>query len=96
MIRASFFDAQATNTGQHAARVVTVIQSQPSWVLRAALTVAFLTLTAILLVVVVPAMLLAAVIFLVLAFVRRVWLSLRGVIGLDRAGRRNVRVIVRE
>lgn len=95
MIRASFFDAQATNTGQHAARVVTVIQSQPSWVLRAALTVAFLTLTAILLVVVVPAMLLAAVVFLVLAILRRSWVALRRALGMDRSGRRNVRVITR-
>ena len=95
MIRASFFDAQATNTGQQAARVVTVIQSQPSWVLRAALTVAFLTLTAILLVVVVPAMLLAAVVFLVLAVLRRGWVALRIALGMDRSGRRNVRVITR-
>lgn len=95
MIRASFFDAQATNTGQQAARVVTVIQSQPSWVLRAALTVAFLTLTAILLVVVVPAMLLAAVVFLVLAILRRSWVALRRALGMDRSGRRNVRVITR-
>ena len=96
MTRFSFIDAQATNTGQQAARVVTVIQNQPSWVIRAALTVAFLTLTAILLVVVIPAILVAAVIFLVLAFVRRCWLSLRGALGLNRAGRRNVRVIVRD
>lgn len=95
MIRASFFDAQATNTGQQAARVVTVIQSQPSWVLRAALTVAFLTLTAILLVVVIPAMLLAAVVFLVLVILRRGWVALRRALGMDRSGRRNVRVITR-
>ena len=96
MTRASIFNSQATNTGQRAARVVTVIQSQPSWVLRAALTVAFLTVTAVLLVLVVPAVLVASVLFLVLTACRRLWLSLRGAIGLDRTGRRNVRVIVRE
>ncbi|MFG0242630.1 MAG: hypothetical protein ACF8R9_07605 [Phycisphaerales bacterium JB054] len=96
MIRASFFNAQASNTGQQAARVVTVIQSQPSWVLRAALTVAFLTLTGILLVVVIPAVLIATVLFLALALCRRVWLSLRSALGIDRTGRRNVRVIVRD
>jgi hypothetical protein len=95
MTRFSFIDAQAAGTGQRAARVVTVIQQQPSWIIRAALTVAFLMVTAILLVVVIPAMLLAVVVFTILVLLRRVWVFARTGLGFDRSGRRNVRVVAR-
>lgn len=96
MMRFTVFNEQTAGAGQRAARVVSVIQQQPSWITRAALSVAFLVVTAILLVIVVPAMLLAAVLFIVLMTARRLWLGIRQSLGFDRSGRRNVRVITRE
>ncbi|MDQ7014298.1 MAG: hypothetical protein Q9O74_10430 [Planctomycetota bacterium] len=95
MMRFSVFSEQTTRSGQRAARVVSVIREQPSWITRVAFTVAFLTLTAILLVVVLPMVILAGLVFVVLVLVRRGWMALRRGLGFDRAGRHNVRVISR-
>ncbi len=94
-MRFSVFSEQTTRSGQQAARVVSVIRAQPSWITRAAFTVAFLTLTVLLVVVVLPVVILAGLVVVVLVLVRRVWMALRRVLGFDRAGRRNVRVISR-
>lgn len=95
MVRFSFINEQSTRTGRHAARVVRVIQEQPSWVTRAAFTAAFMTLTVLLVLVVLPVLVFAALIFVVLVLVRHGWIALRRLFGFDRTGRRNVRVIVR-
>lgn len=77
-------------------RVFTVISQQPSWITRAALMVAFAVFTGVVLLLVVPAMVLAAAVFIVLLLARRGWLWVRSLFGMERAGRRNVRVIVRQ
>lgn len=77
-------------------RVFTVIGRQPSWITRAALAVGFLIFTGVVVLLVVPALLLAALVFFALVLARRAWLRVRALFGADGSGRRNVRVIVRE
>lgn len=86
---------QAARSGEGAARVFTVVQSQPSWVTRIALTAAAIVVSAIVLLLVVPAVLIGAVIFLILAGGRSLIARTRGLLGLSRGGRKNVRVVVR-
>lgn len=96
MFRFDVLNEQTARTGERAARVVTVIREQPSWITRVALAVAALTFTAVLLLLVIPAMLLATVVFVVLGLGFRAWVWCRSLFGLDRSGRENVRVMTRQ
>lgn len=79
-------------------RVYGFVARQPSWVVRAALTVAMLVLVAVVLLLIVPAIILGVAAFILFALVartRRLFGGLRSPNGsLD--GRRNVRVIMRQ
>lgn len=86
----------ARSGGSGAGRVFAVVQQQPSWMVRVAFGVAVLVFTGIVLLLVVPALIIAAVVFFVLAMVRRAWLWVRGLFGLERSGRRHVRVMTRQ
>lgn len=78
-----------------AGRVFEVVQRQPSWVSRAALTAALVVFSGVVLLLVVPAVVIATAVFLVLAAASALAAWARGLLGLQRSGRRNVRVIVR-
>ncbi len=86
----------ARSGGSGAGRVFAVVQQQPSWMVRVAFGVGMLVFTGVILLLVVPALILGAVVFFVLAMVRRAWLWVRGLFGFERSGRRHVRVISRE
>lgn len=84
----------STSTSQ----VYGFVLRQPSWVVRAALTVAMFVLVAVVVLLIVPAIVIGIAAFILFALIARVrrWLSgMRSPNGsLD--GRRNVRVIVRQ
>lgn len=86
---------RAARSGQGATRVFTVVQSQPSWITRFALTVGLLVFTGVLLILVIPALLLATAVFLVLALISGGLRRLRSLFGADDTGRRNVRIVAR-
>lgn len=88
-------DQAARSGGTGATRLYTVVSRQPSWITRAALSVALLAFTGVVLLLVVPALALAAIVFFALLLLRRSWLWVRSILGLGRSGRQNVRVIVR-
>jgi hypothetical protein len=96
MFRFETFEEHASGTGRQTARVFTVIRRQPSWIARVAFTVAALTIVAVLAVIVLPAVVLATIVFVALALALRAWAWCRGLFGIDRAGRRNVRIVVRD
>lgn len=80
-----------------AVRTAFFVARQPSWVLKAALFAAMLVVTALAMVLIVPAVIVGAVVLLAAGLIARVRLALaRGREGgLARSdGRRNVRVIV--
>lgn len=85
----------AGHPGEGAARLVTIVQRQPSWITRAAAGAAVLVFTGVVLLLVVPAIIVAAAVFAVLALANSARRSLRSAFGLGRSGRRNVRVITR-
>jgi hypothetical protein len=79
-------------------RAYQFVVRQPSWVARIALTAAILMLMAVLILLIGPAVVIGAVVFLALAGVARAKAWLTGLRSPNGAldGRKNVRVIVRE
>jgi hypothetical protein len=71
------------------------VQRQPSWISRAAFGAAVFMFGGVMLVLVVPAALAAALVLLVLAAGRSTGRYVRPALRLERTGRRNVRVITR-
>jgi len=86
---------QTAKSGEQAARLFTVVQNQPSWISKAALGAAFLVFTGVVLLLVIPALLIAAGVFLFLAGTASLTRAFRNMFGFERSGRRNVRVITR-
>lgn len=87
---------QAAKSGHAAGRVFTVVQSQPSWVTRITLSAATLVLAAVILLLVIPTILVAAAVFVLLAYCNAAFRSLRSLLRPTDRGRRNVRVIRRQ
>jgi len=90
-------DAQRAAHGR-ATRVIYTVRSQPSWVTKLALGLALLVFVSIVVVLVVPALLVAAVVFTVgagIASVKRRLVGSGGRSGAEDGRRRNVRVITR-
>ncbi|VAX41756.1 hypothetical protein MNBD_PLANCTO03-1531 [hydrothermal vent metagenome] len=86
----------AQSGGSGATRLFTVVQQQPSWITRVAFGVAVLVFTGVILLLVVPALIIAAMVFFLLALVSRAWRWMRSLFGFERSGRRHVRVISRQ
>jgi len=87
---------RAARSGAGASRVFTIVNQQPSWITRTAFVVGLLVFSAIVLLLVVPALIVAAMAFFVLLWCFRAWRWVRSGLGFRRSGRRHVRVIVRE
>jgi hypothetical protein len=86
----------AARSGNGAARMVTVVQRQPSWVTKATVGAAMLVLAGVVLLLVIPATLAAAAVFGVLALGNAATRSMRAKLGFGGSGgRRNVRVVTR-
>jgi len=80
---------------QQAAQVYTFALTQPSWFVRVVFTIAVLMILAAVFFLVLPVILVIALAFVLLAFLSHLWTTLRHALGMDRKGRRNVRVISR-
>ncbi|TVQ32105.1 MAG: hypothetical protein EA376_07205 [Phycisphaeraceae bacterium] len=93
------FRERTTRTGADASRVYRTLASQPSWVVKTAVTLAAVALLAMALILIIPAMIIFIVVILIGTAVERVKRLFRG--GArpaitrrnDGEGRRNVRVI---
>lgn len=85
----------AARSGAGGTRLISIVQRQPSWITRVTLTTALLVFGAVVLLLVVPAMLVAGLVFAVLALTHAALTRARSALRLDGAGRRNVRVVTR-
>ncbi|MEN0020482.1 MAG: hypothetical protein AAF747_06335 [Planctomycetota bacterium] len=87
--------------GERVGRVYSVASSQPSWVTRIAVSAMLVVLTAIVLAIAIPAILVFVLVFSVLAVIAQLKRAVTGggsgraSTGADASGRRNVRVIER-
>ncbi len=89
------FREHAARSGADGIRLVSMVQRQPSWITRATVGAAILVFTGVVLLLVIPAMLVAAAVFGILSLAHAAVGSIRAALRLDGAGRRNVRVITR-